>query len=164
MYFQIWEVILWPRGKHPPRRVLFELGKLNVISGASKTGKSAMIPIIDYCLGSGRCAIPTGVIRNTCSWFGIIADTAEGQKLIAREEPGHQQQTEKMFLLEGETVEVPLRIHRHNSNANQVRAMLNRLSGSSQSTFRDGADFRLQCASQHSGLHGVRLPATERGR
>jgi hypothetical protein len=135
MYFQIREVILWPRADHPPRRVIFQPGKLNVISGASKTGKSALIPVIDYCLGSGRCAIPTGVIRNACSWFGIIVDTAEGQKLIAREEPRDQRQTENMFLLEGETVEVPVRISQRNSNAGQVRAMLNRLSGTTNLPF-----------------------------
>lgn len=30
----------------------FDLGKVNVITGASRTGKSAIIPIIDYCLGA----------------------------------------------------------------------------------------------------------------
>ena len=79
MYFQIREIILWPRRDDEPRRVKFELGKVNVISGASKTGKSAVIPIIDYCLGSDLCAIPVGEIRNACSWFGIIVDTVEGQ-------------------------------------------------------------------------------------
>ena len=34
--------------------------------GASKTGKSAVIPIIDYCLASGKCSIPVGTIRRAC--------------------------------------------------------------------------------------------------
>ncbi|WP_292528801.1 hypothetical protein, partial [Mesorhizobium sp.] len=61
---------------------------VNVITGASKTGKSAVIPIIDYCLASGKCSIPVGTIRKSCSWFGIIVDTLEGKKLLARREPG----------------------------------------------------------------------------
>ena len=58
MYFQLRKLILWPRNGTAPRVVKFEPGVVNVISGASKTGKSAVIPIIDYCLGSDKCAIP----------------------------------------------------------------------------------------------------------
>lgn len=135
MYFQIRELILWPKGNFPPRRVVFAPGKVNVISGASKTGKSAIIPIIDYCLGSGKCAIPTGTIRDACSWFGLIVDTDEGQKLIARAEPGTKQQSEQMLLLEGSAIVVPERIDVRTSNAGQVRAMLNCLSGTSNLPF-----------------------------
>jgi hypothetical protein len=135
MYFQIRELILWPKRDFKPRRVSFAPGKVNVISGASKTGKSAIIPIIDYCLGSGKCAIPTGTIRNACSWFGLIVDTDEGQKLIARAEPGNKQQSEQMLLIESETIEVPERITDRTSNAAQVKALLNRLSGTSNLPF-----------------------------
>src|SRR3546814_1767917 len=74
----------------------FELGVVNVISGASKTGKSAMIPIIDFCLGADKCAIPVGHIREKCAWFGILVETVEGQKLLARREPGSQKNTGDM--------------------------------------------------------------------
>lgn len=80
MYFQLRKLILWPRHDGEPRIVEFHLGVVNVISGASKTGKSAVIPIIDYCLASDKCAIPVGVIRENCSWFGVLIDTVEGQK------------------------------------------------------------------------------------
>jgi hypothetical protein len=135
MYFQIRELILWPKRDFKPRLVSFAPGKVNVISGASKTGKSAIIPIIDYCLGSGKCAIPTGTIRNACSWFGLIVDTDEGQKLIAHAVPGNKQQSEQMLLIEGETIEVPERITDRTSNAAQVKALLNRLSGTSNLPF-----------------------------
>jgi hypothetical protein len=110
MYFQLRKLILWPRIEAPPRVVEFEPGVVNVISGASKTGKSAVIPIIDYCLGSERCAIPVGVIRENCTWFGVVVDTIEGQKLLARRAPGDQQSTGDMVLIEGPNVEVPDRI------------------------------------------------------
>jgi Protein of unknown function (DUF3732) len=128
MYFQIIELILWSKREKPPRRVAFHPNSVNVISGASKTGKSAVIPIIDYCLGSDRCAIPVGVIRDACSWFGILIDTVEGPKLLARKEPGDHQQTGDMFVLEGDVV-IPMTIRERNSTSQIVKEMLNRLAG-----------------------------------
>lgn len=129
MHFQIRKLILWSKKGHPPREVSFEPGMANVISGASKTGKSAVIPIIDYCLGSGKCSIPVGTIREACSWFGIVIDTLEGQKLLARREPGDARQTGDMLLLEGETVEVPTETPVKNTTADQVKRLLDRLAG-----------------------------------
>ena len=129
MYFQICEIILWPRRDYEPRRVKFEVGKVNVISGASKTGKSAVIPIIDYCLGSDLCGIPVGEIRNACSWFGIIVDTAEGKKLLARREPGNQRSTDNMVMMEGKEIAPPRQIAKHTTNVDEVKSMLNRLAG-----------------------------------
>lgn len=131
MQLDILEIILWSKGGHVPRRVSFKPGMVNIISGDSKTGKSAMIPIIDYCLGARSCAIPTGTIRDACAWFGLLIDTAEGKKLLARQEPGDRQSTDNMFLLEDDAVGVPERIERHNANASQIRALLNRISGTS---------------------------------
>lgn len=140
MHFQLLKVILWPREGGEPRVVKFETGKVNVISGASKTGKSSVIPIIDYCLGSEKCAIPVGVIRETCSWFGVLVDTLEGQKLLARREPGGQKASGEMLLLEGPVVEVPSVIAAKNQNVDYVKAVLNRLSGLSNLQFEPGTD------------------------
>lgn len=139
MKLDVLELILWSKGAHPPRRVAFKAGKVNVISGDSKTGKSAIVPIIDYCLGANHCAIPTGTIRETCAWFGLVVDTSEGRKLIARREPGDQQSTDHMFVLEGDAltigedgrVFIPERISGHNFTAGQLRSLLNRISGTS---------------------------------
>lgn len=91
MKFQIKSVILWPRDTSKMlRRVDFRCGQLNVISGVSRTGKSAIIPIIDYCLGSDKCTIPTGIIRDSTEWFGIIVMTNEGEKLFARRDGSFQ--------------------------------------------------------------------------
>lgn len=129
MYFQILKIVLWPRDDRKPRVVEFQKGAVNVISGSSKTGKSSVIPIIDYCLGSDKCSIPVGVIREACAWFGILVETLEGQKLLARREPGDQQSTSEMFMVEAEAVEVPDSIQGKNSNVQLVKAMLNRLGG-----------------------------------
>lgn len=129
MQFQILKLILWSKAGHKPRVIDFEPGMVNVISGASKTGKSAVIPIIDYCLASGKCSIPVGTIREACAWFGIVIETLEGQKLLARREPGDARQTGDMFLLEGEEVAVPEQAPEKNTTTDQVKKMLDRLAG-----------------------------------
>lgn len=132
MHFQILKLVLWSKAGHPPRIVEFEPGMVNVISGASKTGKSAVIPIIDYCLASGKCSIPVGTIREACSWFGVVIDTLEGQKLLARREPGEARQTGDMFVLEGDEIEVPDETPVKNTTADAVKRRLDKLAGLSQ--------------------------------
>lgn len=144
MHFQLLKVILWPREGGEPREVKFEAGIVNVISGASKTGKSSVIPIIDYCLGSEKCAIPVGVIRETCSWFGVLVDTLEGQKLLARREPGGLKASGEMLLMEGAVVEIPSVITGKNQNVDYVKAVLNRLSGLSNLQIEPGTDERFK--------------------
>ena len=122
------------------RIVEFSPGVVNVISGASKTGKSAVIPIVDYCLGSGKCSIPVGVIRESCAWFGIVIETAEGQKLLARREPGDQRQTSDMYILESNKIELPDVIEKKNSNTNAAKAMLDRVAGLPQLGFDPDSD------------------------
>jgi hypothetical protein len=140
MYFQLRKLILWPRHDGEPRIVEFHPGVVNVISGASKTGKSAVIPIIDYCLASDKCAIPVGVIRENCSWFGVLIDTVEGQKLLARREPGDKQSTSDMVMIEGAEVEIPARIEDKGATTQVVKAMLNRLAGLTNLDFEPEAD------------------------
>jgi hypothetical protein len=142
MQFQIRQVVLWPRNKTlQPRVVSFEAGMVNVITGASQTGKSAIVPIIDYCLGSGKCSIPTGVIRNTTEWFGVVVETTKGQLLLARREPGVQQSTGDMFMLESEgSMAIPENILAKNTNRDFVKAYLDELAGLTSLDFDPGSD------------------------
>jgi hypothetical protein len=141
MYFQIRGIVLWPRNENfEPRKLKFELGKVNVISGASRTGKSAVIPIIDYCLGSSTCSIPVNTIRRYCEWFGIVVATAQGEKLLARKEPGAQRSTDDMFLLEAEKItKVPSRLTK-NTNAGAVKRLLDDLANLSNLDFSGGEE------------------------
>nr|WP_315428408.1 DUF3732 domain-containing protein [uncultured Albidiferax sp.] len=141
MFFQIRAIVLWPRNpEFKPRRLQFDLGKVNVISGASRTGKSAVIPIIDYCLGSSTCSIPVNTIRKYCEWFGVVVATDQGDKLLARREPGAQRSTDDMFLMEADRItEVPLRIVK-NTNADAVKRLLDDLAGLSKLDFTGGGD------------------------
>lgn len=141
MFLQIREIVLWPHNaEFKPRRLPFELGKVNVISGASRTGKSAVIPIIDYCLGAGTCTIPVSTIRKHCEWFGVVVATAQGDKLLARREPGAQRSTDDMFLLEAERItEIPHRVAK-NTNADAVKRLLDELAGLSKLDFSGGEE------------------------
>lgn len=141
MKLQIREIVLWPRNPDfAPRRLQFELGKVNVISGASRTGKSAVIPIIDYCLGAGTCSIPVKTIRKYCEWFGVIVATSQGDKLLARREPGAQRSTDDMYLLEANRiVDIPNRIAK-NTNAEAVKRLLDELAGLSKLDFSGGEE------------------------
>ena len=53
MSFQILDIVLYSK-KGESRVVQLQPGALNIITGASKTGKTALIEIIDYCLGSSE--------------------------------------------------------------------------------------------------------------
>jgi hypothetical protein len=85
--FQILDIVLF--GHDARRRVLhIRPGTVNIITGASKTGKSALIHIVDYCLGSGVCNVPEGIIRRTVQWFGLRLQLQDGQAFVARRAPG----------------------------------------------------------------------------
>lgn len=152
MHFQILEIILWPKKRQfKPRRVPFRTGVVNVITGASQTGKSAIVPIIDYCLGSGRCAIPVNTIRDHVEWFGVLVETSGGQTLLARREPGEYQATGDMYVVQSETpIAVPDSISAKNSNRDFVKLLLDELSGLTtldfdplgEGTFRARPSFR----------------------
>ncbi|QYY34569.1 DUF3732 domain-containing protein [Ruficoccus sp. ZRK36] len=107
MSIQILNIILY---SHDGRtRVLtFEPGRVNVITGASKTGKSALIDIVDYCLGSGTCRVPDGIIRNSVAWFGIKLKLSEGQAFVARKCPNRgSDSSEECYISLGHEVEFP---------------------------------------------------------
>lgn len=46
-------------------------GQVNIITGDSGTGKSALIQVIDYCLGSRDCEI-ADFVKIRCSWVGTL--------------------------------------------------------------------------------------------
>ncbi|KAA0998587.1 DUF3732 domain-containing protein [Paraburkholderia panacisoli] len=75
---------------------------LNIITGKSSTGKSALIEIFDYCLGSAEDTIPVGVITDRSKLFFsvlqfprymlITARRAGADRCFAREVSGSNQE------------------------------------------------------------------------
>ena len=66
--------------KHP---VCFNKG-LNVVTGKSSTGKSALIEIFDYCFGSGEYTVPKGVITDSAAIYYVYLQIDEQNMVIAR--------------------------------------------------------------------------------
>ena len=130
MSIQIRDIVLY---SHDSRvRILpLNTGKTNIITGASKTGKSALIWIVDYCLGSRTCRVPDGIIRNSVSWFGMRLQVNMGQVFVARKCPPRSSDSseECYFIAEGE-VKIPRfdSIHQ-NTNSSGLVAMLSGWTG-----------------------------------
>jgi len=107
MSIQLLDVVLYShRGQ---RRILnLRPGEVNIITGASKTGKSALVEIVDYCFGSSECKVPEGIIRRAVGWFGVRLKISEGQAFIARQCPAsHARSSEACFVDVGAQVDIP---------------------------------------------------------
>lgn len=57
---------------------------VNIITGESKTGKSALVEIIDYCLCSTRCTIPKGKITDFAYIYVLLMNINNKTYVIAR--------------------------------------------------------------------------------
>jgi hypothetical protein len=57
---------------------------LNIITGQSKSGKSSLIEIIDYCLGSTQPTIPKGVITEFTFMYAILVEINNKLILLGR--------------------------------------------------------------------------------
>ncbi|HBZ1364672.1 TPA: DUF3732 domain-containing protein [Klebsiella pneumoniae] len=66
--------------KHP---VYFKEG-LNIVTGKSSTGKSALIEIFDYCFGSDEYTVPKGVITDSAAVYYIFIKIDEQNIVMAR--------------------------------------------------------------------------------
>lgn len=107
MTMQISDIVIFSH--HGQRRVLtLRTGAVSIITGASKTGKSALIDIVDYCFGAGECRVPEGPIRRSVSWFGLRLQLESGQAFIARRCPDPTAvSSEDCFVEIASNVEIP---------------------------------------------------------
>jgi uncharacterized protein YoxC len=114
---QIRELVLYGlNGK--VRHLPFRLGEVNIISGKSQSGKSAVGDIIDYCLGGDSCNIADGVIRENASWYGLLLQFDNERVFVARRNPAPGQQSTGFCYIEvGKSLEVPEKCD-FTSNAN----------------------------------------------
>lgn len=130
MTMQLDSVVLY-NSKGDIRRLDFEHGKVNIITGKSSTGKSAIIEIIEYCLGRSRFRIPEGVIRDIVKWYGIIYSINDTQILIAKPAPSKTAVSQNQVYYEvGEKIVLPsISGLVPNSNDEAVTEILTRLLG-----------------------------------
>jgi len=170
MNFKIEQIVLWPKDlKKKTRHLFFEPNKVNVITGDSQKGKSSIIPIIDYCLGSSKCTIPVGVIREKTDWFGLVITINSRKVLIARKEPGMYSQSSEVYMNEDieDVNELPRPYTK--SNVTFLKNRLNEISSMPQLTLADSTDsnssgkrasFRDFSAFQFQPQHIVANPYT----
>ena len=86
MQMQLLEIVLYSKeGKK--RTLTFTPGAVNIITGASTTGKSQIIHIVDYCCGSKEYKVAPGPIRNKVAWYGLLFQTGSGNVFIGRSAP-----------------------------------------------------------------------------
>jgi hypothetical protein len=90
---QVRSIVLYHRDGMRMREVQFQLGKLNVVTGVSETGKSALIEIVDYCLGKDRHTVYSGPITDTVGWYGLRLSIGDQPVFVARKAPDADQQT-----------------------------------------------------------------------
>lgn len=104
---QIKELIIYGKN-NKVRKLTFELGKTNIITGKSKSGKSAVGDIINYCLGGSSCNIADGIVRENALWYGLLLQLEDERIFVARKNPDIKQQSSSACYIEiGEAIVSP---------------------------------------------------------
>lgn len=107
MNFQLLNIAVY-NASGERREIEFKLGCVNIVTGGSGSGKTALIDIVDYCLGRLECEVPVGVIRDTVVWYVIRIQTDDKQIIIGRPSPPEGQQSiSDVFLEVGADLELP---------------------------------------------------------
>lgn len=116
------------------RHLPFLLGEVNIITGRSKSGKSVVGDIIDYCLGGDSCNIADGVVRDNVAWYGLLLQFDKERVFVARKNPDKGQQSTGFCYIEvGEKIEVPEKNDfSSNTNVSGIEEALTRRIGISE--------------------------------
>ncbi len=130
---QILELILY--GKNGKKRTLpFKPGRVNIIPGESKAGKSAVGDIIEYCLGGNSCNIAVGVLRDSVAWYGLLLQCGLNRIFVARKNPDPGRQSTSFCYYEvGTDVESPETAEfTSNTNTDGIESLLTKQIGISE--------------------------------
>lgn len=86
MRFHIENLFIWlSNGRR--RMITFMPGKVNIITGDSLTGKTAISDIIDYCLFASKHTISEASINERSDWYGLRIHIEGKSYTIARKAP-----------------------------------------------------------------------------
>ena len=175
MQIKIKNIILYPKSTdHKPRVITFDTKKLNIITGYSQRGKSAIIDIIDYCLASGECNIPVGKIRESVSVYALYLELEDEYYFLARENFEESKSTMYFFKENIKGENSALRSNEWLSNKSEykvntsfVKKMLSELAGfrnytldNESSAFNSSASFRDTAAFQFQTQNIIANPST----
>ena len=120
------------------RIVPFRSHGLNIITGKSKTGKSAIIDIVDYCLGRGSFNVAEGAIRKKVAWFGLHIAKGSDEVFIARDNPGPGASTgSKVYFQRGNVDVYPtLETISKNTTESSLKEFVTRFTGIAENEHR----------------------------
>jgi hypothetical protein len=123
------------------RVVTFHNG-LNIITGDSATGKSALLDIVEFCLGRNTLVMPVGPITESVVWYGLLLDLPTTRAFVARPAPRAGQASTSRAMLEfGVDIEaIPLADLRPNADSETVREELGRMIGIDENVGDRGAN------------------------
>ena len=127
---QILEVVLYQTdGKR--RSVNFAAGALNVVTGVSATGKSALLHIVEFCLGRDQPTIPAGVIADSVDWYAVLLQFPSTRAFVARPRlgAGAVSTTRAMLELGAELESLEVTALEVNTDTRSLREQLGRLIG-----------------------------------
>lgn len=91
------------------RRLDFKPGALNIVTGESQAGKSALLTIVEYCLGRSTMMVPVGPIANSVAWYSTLWQLDDGSRaFVARPAPAAGRASTSLAMLEfGATLDAP---------------------------------------------------------
>jgi hypothetical protein len=79
------------------RRIPFSRNGVNVITGGSGTGKTAILDIIDYCFLASSHRISDSVINENVSWYGLQLFVDGKEFFLARKAPAENRVSSEYF-------------------------------------------------------------------
>lgn len=106
MKFQIAAIVLYGYNRRQ-RTLRLHLDSVNIITGPTGTGKSSLLDIVDFCLGSSEYRICHGVISERVAWFGLLLQLQDRQVFVARRNRAARGSMNDIFLREGVRLEIP---------------------------------------------------------
>jgi hypothetical protein len=104
----------------------FNPGRLNIVTGVSRTGKSVLVKIIDYCLGRSDIPTSAGNVEKALSWVGALWQFDDGGRaFVGRPLPQGQKKNEQALLTIGDsTLQPPTLPLEPNMNTKTMRLAL----------------------------------------
>ena len=131
-------------------------GRVNVITGEPKSGKTALIDIVDYCLGRETYTIKEGVIRESVAWYAIHILVPTGQAVIARPALEGNESSRLVFLRSGAELSLPeFSSLQANTNTDALEAFLTEVAGIERN--ERGAEFGRASSSLQATIKHARL-------
>lgn len=156
---QLLEIVLY-KNDGQTRSVEFLPGSLNIVTGESQTGKSALLTIVEYCLGRDEFRVPAGPINDTVDWYATIWQLdGSARAFVARPKPaaGRRSNSQAMVEFGGPgLVALPLSDLGINADTRSLREQLGRRIGISEN-ITDPGPWALRSAFEANLGHAALL-------